>query len=68
VAKIKVKEIREAKGISQESIAKELGITQASYSYKENGKRGFSVKELLILEVILEASISELFADIKKGI
>jgi transcriptional regulator with XRE-family HTH domain len=63
VAKIKVKEIREAKGITQEAIAKELGITQASYSYKENGKRGFKPKELLLLEKILNVSIREMFGE-----
>lgn len=65
---MKVKEYRKLKGYTQEELAEKLGIKQNTYSEKENGKRGFNVKELLMLEVILEASISELFADIKKGI
>lgn len=63
MAEIRVKEIREAKGISQEAIAKKLGITQASYSYKENGKRGFKPKELLLLEKIFKVSIREMFGE-----
>ena len=61
---MKVKEYREIKGYTQEEIAGKLGINQNSYSRKENGKRGFTVKELLLLEKILGASISELFADL----
>jgi transcriptional regulator with XRE-family HTH domain len=61
---MKVKEHREAKGMTQVEIAKMLGIGQNVYSRKENGLRGFTVKELLLLEKILEASISELFADL----
>ena len=61
---MKVKEYRNKKSYTQEEIAKRLGINQYSYSRKESGKRGFTVKELLLLEKILEASISELFSDL----
>lgn len=60
---MKVKEYREAKGITQMQIAEILGIKQGTYADKENGKRGFRAKELLILEKVLDASISELFAE-----
>ena len=59
-----MKEYRKRKGYTQEQVAEKLGIKQNTYSEKENGKRGFNVKELLLLEKILEASISELFADL----
>lgn len=65
---MRVREYRKAKKLSQEDLAELLGIKQSAYSKKENGKLGFNVEELLLLEEILEASISELFADIKKGI
>lgn len=61
---MKVKEYRKKKGYTQKELAEKLGIKQNSYSDKENGKRGFNVKELLLLEKILDASISELFADL----
>ena len=50
--------------MTQVEIAKMLGIDQNTYSRKENGIRGFTVKELLLLEKILGASIRELFADL----
>lgn len=63
-----VKEYREAKGYTQEQVAKKLGIKQNTYSDKERGKSGFTVDELLKLEIILGASISELFKDKRKEI
>ena len=65
---MKVKEYREEKGYTQKRIAEILGISQQAYSKKEKGLRGFTVEELLILEEVLEASISELFKEIKEKI
>ena len=58
-----MKEIRESMGLSQEEVAKKLDITQAAYSYKENEKRGFKPKELLLLEKIFNVSIREMFGE-----
>lgn len=63
---VSIKEYRLKKGYSQNEMAKFLGIEQQSYSRKELGQRGFNVKELFMLEYILDASISEMFKDIKK--
>lgn len=63
-----VREYREKRGYTQSQIASILNITQASYSYKEAGKRGFEVSELLILEMVLDASISDMFKTVKDGI
>ena len=38
-----IREIRKRLGLSQEYIAQRLGVTQASYSCKEAGKRKFSI-------------------------
>lgn len=63
-----VKEYRLKKGYTQKQLADILGIKQNSYSDKENGKRGFTVKELLILEKILEASIGDMFKEDREEI
>ena len=44
-------------------MAKALGITQASYSFKESGIRKFSIKELKILKRILNVTYEELLGD-----
>ena len=58
-----VKDIRKRLGFSQEDMAKALGITQASYSFKESGIRNFSIKELKILKRILNVTYDELLGD-----
>lgn len=56
-----VKEYRLKKGYTQEYMANILNISRTSYCKKENGKRGFKVKEILILQKILGTSFEELF-------
>ena len=63
-----VKEYRKKKGYTQKEIADILGIKQASYSDKERGRRGFTVEELLILEDVLNVSISDMFKDLKESL
>lgn len=58
-----IKDIRKRLGLSQEYIAQRLGVTQASYSCKEAGKRKFSIEELKILKRILNVSYDELLGD-----
>ncbi|MGL4560869.1 MAG: helix-turn-helix domain-containing protein [Brevinema sp.] len=65
---MRVKEFREKKGYTQQDIASILGIKQGSYSDKENERRPFTVKELLILEILLDASISDMYKDTKEEI
>ena len=60
---IDIREIRKKLGLSQEYIAQKLGVTQASYSCKEAGKRKFSIEELKILKRILNVSYDELLGD-----
>lgn len=43
---IKLRNIREQKGFSQEYVANELGIKQAAYSKIESGKSDITVKRL----------------------
>ena len=58
-----IKDIRKRLGFSQEYMAKALGITQASYSFKESGIRKFNIKELKILKRILNVTYDELLGD-----
>lgn len=45
--KLKIEAIRKQMGLTQEEIAKELGITSTSYSLKEKKKREFKGSELV---------------------
>ena len=66
---MRIKEYRKAKGYTQKQMAKMLNISeQGTYSKKERGELAFKIEELLLLEEILEASISQLFADKKRGL
>lgn len=65
---MRVKEFRESKGYTQQEIAKILGIKQGSYSDKENERRAFTVRELLILEILFGVSISDMYKDTKEEI
>ena len=60
---IDIREIRKKLGLSQEYIAQKLGITQASYSCKEAGKRRFIIEELKTLKKILNVTYEELLGD-----
>ena len=66
--KVKLKEYRENKGYTQQEMADILGITQQAYSNKEVGKRGFNIKELLILQKVLGVNISDIYEDLSKEI
>jgi transcriptional regulator with XRE-family HTH domain len=59
----KVKYFREAKKLSQESIAIELGLNQSQYSRRENGSIKFNGEEIELLSKLLKVNPSELFGD-----
>ena len=58
-----IKKFRKEKGLSQEDIAKALGVSQASYSYKEAGIRKFNLDEIKILKKLLNVTYEELLGD-----
>ena len=58
-----IKKYRKSINLNQNDMAKALGITQASYSYKEAGIRKFSIEELKMLKRILNVTYEELLGD-----
>ena len=58
--KIKLKEIRQSKGINQTQVAKNLNITQASYSHYENGRNQPTYELLIKLADFYKVSVDEL--------
>ena len=54
----RLKEIREAQGMSQASVAKHLGISRSSYFNWENGKTKPNQKNLAALADILDVDIT----------
>ncbi|MBP3930674.1 MAG: helix-turn-helix domain-containing protein [Serratia marcescens] len=56
-----IKALRVVKGLTQEDLAKFLGISLNSYNNKENGKREFSLIEANSLAELFGYSIEEIF-------
>jgi transcriptional regulator with XRE-family HTH domain len=56
----KIRKLREIYGFSQESVAFELGISQAAYSKKESGRTELSLSCLEKLAKIYQLSITDI--------
>ena len=56
----KIKDLREEKGISQEKLADELGISHGIISFWENGKREPKLSNLILLAGYFGVSIDYL--------
>ncbi|WP_017752478.1 helix-turn-helix transcriptional regulator [Clostridium tyrobutyricum] len=56
---------RQKNNLTQEQIAKKLGISVSAYNMIENGNRGISLLRAKQLEKILNVSIDEIFFDNK---
>ncbi|WP_420909345.1 helix-turn-helix transcriptional regulator [Aneurinibacillus migulanus] len=57
-----VKETRKSCGLTQEEVAKHLGMTKCNYSKKENGQLRFSIDEALKLSQLFSTTIEKLFS------
>lgn len=57
----RIKELRQATGLSQEKFALKIGMDRTYYASVENGKRNISVINLEKISKGLEISLSELF-------
>lgn len=58
-----IKEIRESKGLSQESVAYDLNITQQAYSRIEKNPESTTLKRLKELSKIFEVSLISLIGE-----
>lgn len=59
----KIKQLREAKGLKQEVVAKEMGITQAAYSKIENNITQLTVRHCKILSRVFGENVYDHFDD-----
>ncbi len=55
----RIAELRKAKGLSQEEVSKELGVSRSSLTQIELGKRSLNVIEIQKLSSVLEFSVDE---------
>ena len=59
----KIRKLREENGLTQEELARKLGIPRPSVSQIESGQREVTAKELLALSQIFETSTDELLLE-----
>lgn len=59
----KIRKLRLDKGISQENVANELGITHSAYAKIERGETDPNLSRLFDLAKIFNVSVSAFFAD-----
>ena len=59
----RIRKIREERGIKQEYLADEMGITQSSYGRLEKNDNRLTVTKLTQISEILNVSISTLFGE-----
>jgi transcriptional regulator with XRE-family HTH domain len=52
-----IKTIRESKNLTADYIAQQMGISQSTYSRKENGESDFSLPELIRIGDVLEVPL-----------
>ena len=58
--KLKLKEIRQSRGLNQTDVAKKLNITQASYSHYENERNQPTYELLIKIADLFKVSVDEL--------
>ena len=56
----KIRQLREQKGLSQDSIAMELGITQPSYARLEKDDSRINIVRLIQIANLLKTTVAEL--------
>lgn len=61
---LRIKKLREEKGITQETMAHQLDVTQSNYGRLEKDDRRLNVVKLLKIVRILNVNISYLFNDV----
>lgn len=64
----RIKKLREEKGITQETMAHQLDVTQSNYGRLEKDDRRLNVVKLLKIVRILNVNISYLFSEVMSEI
>ena len=59
----KIRQRREEKGLSQDSLAHELGITQPSYARLEKQDERISITRLIQIAALLKTTVAELVGE-----
>lgn len=57
----KLKAYRQLKGINQVVLANLIGVTVSTYSFKENGKKSFTLEEAKCIADYFQKTIDEIF-------
>lgn len=60
-ANFKLKEARAIKGLTQEELSKQIGLSTYGYQRKENGEGQFTEKEMQGICKILEREVTDIF-------
>ncbi|HMO34267.1 MAG TPA: helix-turn-helix transcriptional regulator [Lacibacter sp.] len=63
----KLRKAREAKGLSQQALANQLGMEQSAYSKIETGKNQLNVSTLLHICEVLDIPVSEIINNYTPG-
>lgn len=63
----RIKKLREAKGITQETMALQLDVTQSNYGRLEKDDRRLNVVKLLKIVRILDVNITYLFNEVMQS-
>lgn len=61
---LKLKEMRKERKISQEDMARAIGISLRSYQMKESGKYDFLLKEIIAISEKLDIDVDKLVKEI----
>jgi transcriptional regulator with XRE-family HTH domain len=61
VYKLQLKKARQNKGMSQETLADLIGMTQSNYSRRENGKKNITETEWKKIAKALNVNIEEIY-------
>ncbi len=59
----KIRQLRESKGLSQDNLAHELGITQPSYARLEKQDERISITRLIQIATLLKTTVGDLIGE-----
>jgi transcriptional regulator with XRE-family HTH domain len=68
IAYIKIRQLREFNGLSQESVAKSIGLSRPTYAAVEQGEKDLTLTQLYALSMVLKVKASSLLGPSKNSI